>query len=147
MSALADELKFVKEAVEASDLENIALGKDIEITENMVDFGEGYAQGDVLLIRMRELPSDARKLRNPSPKIAEGNTQGANHIWDSMEGVTVYESQSMAAANPLFGAIYKLDKKRTLTHPGHGHHTYFGGSLWYSTFQRANTMDLQRLRD
>lgn len=123
----------------------VDLARPVKISENMLSVGQMYPQGDVGLQRLAAVPDGAVLVEKPSAQVAEGTTKGARHIWDSMEGITVYRMPD--SDNPLKGDIYCLAKERTLTHPEHADQTYFAGFVGWATFQRTYAEELRRRLD
>lgn len=143
-------LEFVSSAAReaAANREAFDARQPVVIEENMLGVGQMYPQGDVALLRLAALPADARRLnkKHVGNQVVEGNTQGARHCWDSLDGVEIYLSASLQK-NPLCGHIYRLTKTRTLTHPEHAHQTYWAGFVGMVVCQRSPTEELRRMRD
>lgn len=137
---IKEALRFVDELAS----ERIDSAATILIEESTLDVGQFIPQGDVALEKLAKVPGDARRVANPDAQIAEGNTKGARHIWDSMDGIKVYQESN---ADPLVGCIYSLTKEQTLTHPEHGDHVYHAGFIGRARFQRAFADELRRIAD
>ena len=104
-------------------IEEITGDKRIHDDGYIQRFGAGNApgdclpQGDVYLTMLAGVPRGAKKIEARA-KIAEGDTQGARHILDSLAGVTMYDIKDKGN---LDGPIMVLAEERTLTHPEHRH--------------------------
>lgn len=109
----------------------------------MLEVGQFIPQGDLALKKLKEVPQNARLVKNPSSQVAGGTTQGSRHIWDSMDGINVYDIEK----NELTGFVYELTKERTLTHPEHAHHTYHAGYIGQIIYQRSASQELRKIAD
>lgn len=124
-------LDFVNQGAEKIDSAD-----PVTIKEHNIDVGQFYAQGDVALVRLAGIPEGSVRVSNPTAKIVPGTSQGAQHVWDSMEGVEAYQPPT-EMQGPTKGLIYSLSKERTLTHPEHANHTYFEGFIGFTCFQQG----------
>ena len=137
---LLEALEFIDSAAKEA-IDNAAT---VRIEETTLDVGQFYTQGDLALRKLSEVPADAVLVENPICQVAEGTTKGARHIWDSLDGVTVYRRPN---ADALTGSIYVLAQERTLTHPDHGDHVYHAGFIGEAIFQRQMAEELKRIVD
>lgn len=133
--------------VDAPALESADNGAPITIHGYQLSVGQFLPQGDVALQLLDKVPARAVKAKNPSRQIVEGTTQGSRHIWDSLDGIEVYQYDNTA----IFGHIYALSQTRTLTHPEHADQTYVveDGELlvFRCRYQRAMGEELRRVLD
>ena len=84
-------------------------------------------QGDLILVRIAELPKSAKARLNR--KLADGDTQGSRHILDAHGEVFNCEPSEVVAAIAAARKGLKIDARyigpvfttpATLTHPEHG---------------------------
>lgn len=141
MTAVVD-LKFVDDAAR----ERIDSAAPVRIDETTLDVGQFVPQGDVALVKLAGVPAGAKRVKKPSVQIVPGTTQGSRHVWDSLDGITVYDPPENDRS-PLVGQIYVLAKERTLTHPEHGHHVYHAGFIGLARYQRQFADELRRVVD
>jgi hypothetical protein len=90
--------------------------------------GDAIAQGDLLLMVVdlesvqdtSAIPAD--QVRPSMVQLVPGNSEGARHCLDSLEGVTFYQTRPgrwfMDVNDPL--AIFHCSQERTVLHPVHG---------------------------
>lgn len=140
----AENLAYIDEAAAECAEATRTKKPTYHIEETHLDVGQFVAQGDVALVKLDKIPEGATRIEHPSAQIAPGTTQGSRHIWDSMDGVEVYELKGQDA---LHGNVYVLRKERTLTHPEHGEHTYHAGFIGQCIYQRAAKEELSRIQD
>lgn len=84
--------------------------------------GEGGAQGDLYIVVGDGVPAGYRKVDNPTDndrQLVFGNTQGARHCLDSLEGVEIFRPANWNA-DSLDGPYLKITQERVITHPRHG---------------------------
>ncbi len=141
MATATLDLQFVN-----SEAERIDSAKTIRIDDTTLDVGQFVPQGDVALVKLARVPRGAVRVKYPSPQIVDGTTQGSRHVWDSLDGVEVYDPPQ-AEQSPLVGRIYVLKQERTLTHPEHGHHVYPAGFIGVARYQRQFAEELRRVAD
>lgn len=142
MSTAMIDLTFVDNAAR----ERIDSAETVRIDATTLDVGQFVPQGDVALFKLLEVPNGAARIKKPSAQIVEGATQGSRHVWDSLDGVAVFEPPA-EMRSPLVGRIYVLSKERTLTHPEHGHHVYPAGFIGIVRYQRQFAEELRRVAD
>jgi hypothetical protein len=105
--------------------------------------GEGARQGDIYIVLLANIPSNARRMARPNPQLAPGTTRGSRHILDSLEGVEMF---TIPNADQLTGPVFRSYRERVVTHPEHGDfilppRCY---SIW---FQRQHADTLRRVAD
>lgn len=113
--------------------------------------GDYMRQGDVYITLLDKLPNSAVLVGKPSPQVAEGNTQGARHIMNSLDGVKVFKkSDASVIDGPIldFRGISSTET-RTLTHPQHGDVVMpcGEGMIFEITFQISHAEVLKRAKD
>lgn len=104
--------------------------------------GDAWAQGDILIVALGEVPVGSVLAKNPSAQLAPGNTQGSRHCLDSLEGIQILEQRG----NPLDGPIIVSDREFAVTHPEHGDVTFQAG-VYAVVYQRAFAEELRRVQD
>lgn len=104
----------------------IASGKDSKVQPGMpARFTEAATiddciwQGDLALVIAAEIPDGYEKSANPSSQLVPGNTQGAKHCLDSLDGVELWLPK-VWNEEVLEGPYMRLSKERTVLHPTHG---------------------------
>lgn len=115
----------------------IANGKDLRVKPGQVErFSDAVADGD--LIRQGDLYLIAAErsggafawgkylkqhgysiANRPSPQLVPGNTVGAKHCLDSLDGVELWLPKEWNE-DTLQGPFMRLTKERTVLHPTHG---------------------------
>lgn len=110
--------------------ERIVNNEPRTFTDAEMGVGDVTHQGDVILVRISELPKSAKPRSNH--QLAEGNTQGSRHI---LVGGSVYDcdaadvvkSIASACKNTHVDARYigpVFTTPATLEHPEHGHQSW-----------------------
>ncbi len=97
--------------------------------------GDCIPQGDLYLIVADEIP------QNFKPKqinqLVPGNTQGARHCLDSLDGAEVFVPPGWSDDyDELQGPFLRLSKERTIVHPTHGDVTIPAGFIVECVYQR-----------
>lgn len=105
--------------------------------------GDVFRQGDVYVELLDRLPAGVKFVKNPSPQLAPGTTQGSRHVLDSLDGVQVY---ALDGADVLTGPVIHCREERTITHPEHGH-VILPPGVYGITYQRAFADELRRAAD
>lgn len=114
----------------------IASGKDLKVKPGQVErFSEAVVDGD--LIRQGDLylivaergnrfswekflvDNGYTKARKPSAQLVPGNTEGAKHCLDSLNGVEVWLPRDWNEES-LQGPFLRCKQERTVQHPVHG---------------------------
>lgn len=100
--------------------------------------GDIYWQGDIGLLMLSELPSNAVKRAKPwggDLQLAEGNTRGSRHcIPHRFENVThVYEAPTDSI---LDGSVLDVRKPIDLVHPEHGDHIGYPAGVYRVRYQQ-----------
>lgn len=81
--------------------------------------GQMFAQGDVGILRIVQLPERNRKIDRPvNGQVAPGNTKGSRHCVDECDA-QFYRFQG----DPLSDLCIEAREVWTLRHPEHGHVT------------------------
>lgn len=102
-------------------------------------------QGDLYLYVVVEIPTGYRRAEKPSRKLVPGNTEGAKHCLDSLDGVELYLPGEWNEET-LAGPCLKLAKERTVGHPVHGDISIPAGFTILCGYQREYDAELRRER-
>lgn len=78
-------------------------------------------------------------------QLVPGNTHGAKHCLDSLDGVEIYRPQNWSEAS-LVGPFLRLSKERTITHPTHGAVTIPAGFAVQCRYQQNYDEQLRQSR-
>lgn len=115
--------------------ENIKMGEPVRFTEACT-LGDRIWQGDLALtIRMSVPKTGYIRISKPGVQLVVGNTEGAKHCLDSVEGVEFYAPEHWGE-DSLRGPILVLSQERTVLHPVHGNVTIPAGFIVECTYQR-----------
>lgn len=130
----------------------IANGKDLRVKPGQVErFSDAVAdgdyirQGDLYLIAAerggefswdRYLKSRGyTKIAKPSKQLVPGQTEGARHSLDSLDGVELW-LPSEWNEDSLLGPFLRLKNNRTILHPVHGAVEVMAGMSLLCAYQR-----------
>lgn len=115
--------------------ENIKMGEPVRFTEACT-LGDRIWQGDLALTIRASVPSTGYvRISEPGVQLVIGNTEGAKHCLDSVEGVEFYAPNDWNEES-LRGPILVLSQERTVLHPVHGNVTIPAGFIVECTYQR-----------
>jgi hypothetical protein len=133
------------EAIET--LESIVRTAKERARANLVRYGtlspgDTHRQGDLYIMCLAALPASV-VCTQAQKQLVPGSTQGSRHALDSLEGVEFY---SLLQATQLDGPVLVLTKRRTVTHPEHGHVSLPPG-VYAVTYQRQYAEKLRRVQD
>jgi hypothetical protein len=129
--------------------ERIRMGAPERFSEaaSVGDYGD---QGDLRLTIVESTPSGFVFVKKPKAidrQLVPGNTEGAKHCLDSLDGV---ELNRPAEWGPdyvgLLGPCLKLTKERTIQHPTHGDVTIPAGFTIQCRYQREWDAEQRRER-
>lgn len=113
--------------------ERVAPGQPVRFTEGCVA-GDAIAQGDLYLVLMDEVPKDrCVRVEEPSKQLVPGNTEGARHCLDSLDGVEVFRVVDPSIQD---GPVLRLWKERVVLHPVHGNVTLLADTVVHCVYQR-----------
>ena len=102
-------------------------------------------QGDLYLYVVAAIPSGYSKTAKPSLQLVPGNTEGAKHCLDSLDGVELYLPADWNEET-LAGPCMKLTKERTVLHPTHGDISIPAGFTILCGYQRDYDYETMRER-
>lgn len=142
-----------KHAEKIRNGEHDKIGPGVPVTMSIALMAnEGVAQGDLNIIVADKVPERYVRIENPSgsdKQLVPGNTVGAKHCLDSLDGVTLYRPQRWTEES-LDGPCLVLTQERTILHPTHGAVTVPAGMTVVCHYQREWDRELaneRRARD
>lgn len=110
--------------------------------------GYGVWQGDLAIEVVDAVPEGYIKLESPGDgdrQLVPGNTEGAKHALDSLDGVELYRPAAWPDVTDL-GPAFVLHKERTVTHPTHGDVTIAAGHTVLCSYQREWDAEARQAR-
>lgn len=129
--------------------EHDRIGPGVPITlSRALSPGQAIAQGDVYLEVGSGIPAGYVKVENPKDEdrqLVFGNTQGARHCLDSLEGVELYRDPDWDA-DSLDGPYLIVHQERVVTHPTHGHVTIPAGMEIFVSYPRDYDLEQKKAR-
>ena len=108
-----------------------------------MNVNEIHWQGDVGILRIKEIPESAAKDKKPNSQLAPGTTKGSRHIIADISCIDMYVKSD---ATPLEGSIIDCKSPTEITHPEHGNVTIPEG-IYAIVYQRAYADELRRVAD
>jgi hypothetical protein len=127
--------------------ERVKPGMPFRITE-AASVGDGVWQGDLGLEIVADVPAEYTLIEKPKDidrQLVPGNTQGAKHCMDSLDGVTLYRPHNWNAES-MVGPCLVLSQERTVLHPTHGPVTIPAGFTVQCRYQREFDAEQRRER-
>lgn len=128
--------------------ERVKPGQPVRFTEASV-YGDTIAQGDLyLMIYEGAPPADYVEIKKPKEidrQLVPGNTQGAKHCLDSLDGVKLFRPKEWTG-DDLRGPLLVLSEERTVLHPTHGAVTIPAGFMALCGYQPEYDAELRRER-
>lgn len=121
---------------------NDSINANMRDLRTIMEVGDGWAQGDILVRRLSRVPTRMRPIE-PRAQLAPGSTQGSRHCLSSLEGVAMF---ALAGFHPLLGPVFKAGRDVTITHLEHGH-LLLGPGIYAIEYQRDLAEDLRRVAD
>lgn len=128
------------------------------LTEADFPIGSVAHQGDLILVRIKDVPKSAKERKNR--QLAEGNTQGSRHV---LQAGDVFDCKAAEVAKAIkavcpradvqdryIGPVFRtVEGVADLVHPEHGDHLYRGEMAVAVVFQRNLDAEQreQRTRD
>lgn len=120
-----------------------AIKNDEHQTAGEMSPGDTWAQGDIGIVRLEQLPEGCQAVESPSLQLAPGTTQGSRHCLESLAGLTVY---ALANPGPLEGPVIDAPHGMRVNHPEHGD-VSFGPGVYGVVYQRQYAEELRRVQD
>lgn len=105
--------------------------------------GDSWAQGDIALVMLSEVPKGCVREKVADLQLAPGTTQGSRHCLESLDGITVWRHQS---PTPLDGPILDAPNGLRVNHPEHGDISLPAG-VYAVVYQRQFAEELRRVQD
>jgi len=97
--------------------------------------GDAIRQGDLYLVIVDTVPAHFIRATDDSCQLVPGNTEGAKHCLDSLEGVTKWYPPNWSSES-LEGPMLVLTKDRVVLHPTHGPVTLLAETTIACHYQR-----------
>lgn len=105
--------------------------------------GDTYWQGDLGVVYYGEaLPKDAEPIE-ASAQLVPGQTEGARHVLESVEGIGFYRRKNATVCD---GPFLVAPAGFRVNHPRHGDLT-FGSGIYAIIYQRQYAEELRRAMD
>lgn len=145
-TAVIDEIQRHTRRI-AEGRESVSPGQPTRFTEACVP-GDTIWQGDLGLVLVASIPAGYARVEHPTDsdrQLVPGNTQGAKHCLDALEGVALYRPADWSA-DSLFGHCLALTAERTIEHPTHGAVTIPAGFTVHCRYQREFDAEQRRER-
>lgn len=109
--------------------------------------GDAIRQGDLYLVIGDKAPKLGFVLLDNREELHKqlvpGNTQGAKHCLDSLDGVAIYRPEKFDNESTI-GPVLVLSQDRVVQHPTHGHVTLLAGSVVECHYQREYDAEQKR---
>ena len=128
--------------------EKIKPGAPVQLSE-AASVGDAIRQGDLYLEVIAKVPSSHKVVKSPSDldrQLVPGNTQGAKHCLDSLDGVKLYRPKDWPEISGLVGPCLVLTEERTVMHPTHGHVVIAAGQTVLCSYQREWDAESRKAR-
>lgn len=131
----------------AAHVESVQPGQPVRFTEASTA-GDAFWQGDLCIGIVDKIPEDYIRVTSPQEMDAQlvlGNTVGARHCLDSLQGVELYRPKEWGGES-LRGPAFILHEARTVMHPKHGDVTIPAGFIVLTGYQREYDAEQRRER-
>lgn len=128
-------------------MESVAPGQPARFTE-ACQAGDAIWQGDLCIALADRIPDGYVKVEHPEEsdlQLVPGNTVGARHCLDSLDGVELYRPQDWGSES-LNGPAFVLTEERTVLHQKHGDVTIPAGFTVVTGYQREWDAEQKRER-
>lgn len=128
-------------------LETVSPGQAASFTTACVQ-GDCIDQGDLRLVVVDEVPAGWNELFQQKTEIRQlvpGNTRGAKHCLDSLEGVRLFHPKEWNEES-LWGPCFTVYEERVVLHPVHGAVTIPPGLTILCRYQREYDKELAKER-
>lgn len=128
------------------DLETVKPGQRVYM--DALSVGDGVWQGDLGIMVVDRIPNGYKRVDDvrDAHQLVPGNTEGAKHCLDSMDGVELYRPANWGTGESLDGPAFKTTKERTIEHPKHGHVVVPSGMIVRCGYQREIDSETRRER-
>lgn len=112
--------------------------------------GDGVWQGDLGISIVAKVPEGYTRVEKPTKadrQLVPGNTEGAKHCLDSLQGVTLWRPAEWENGQGLAGPFIQVTQERTILHPTHGAVTLTPREEFYGCgYQREFDREQQKAR-
>lgn len=119
--------------------------KPVTKTIEKIGFNEGVRQGDLYIMRIKDVPADATPIDNPDRQLVPGTSQGSRHCITAETFANV-KLLRLKQPTALQGPVIKAEKTFEVEHPEHGHFILPPG-IYQAVYQRAYAEELRRVQD
>ena len=146
MTTAIEKLSNHVESIRRGD-EKVRPGMPCRITEAW-QVNDCCAQGDLNIVIVDKVPAGFAEVKEPKAidkQLVPGNTTGAKHCLDSLEGVKLYRPKDWGPES-LVGPVLVLSKERTILHPSHGAVRIPAGTTVACHYQLEYDRELQKAR-
>lgn len=147
MTATIDRVINHARKIANGEHDTIRPGMPFRLPDAWMD-GDAGAQGDLVIIVIDKVPSGfklVRELTDADRQLVHGNTAGAKHCLDSLDGVKIYRKDDWGP-DALDGPCIRFADERVITHPTHGHWTIPAGRLVKIEYPRERDAEQKRER-
>lgn len=147
MNDVIDRIENHAKTISNFEHEKIKPGMEVSFTDACT-LGDTIRQGDLYLIVADKIPQEynkVEKLGEIDKQLVPGNTQGAKHCLDSLDGVTLYKPKIWNEES-LDGPCLVLEKERKVLHPIHGSVVIPAGFTIQCVYQREYDKELEKER-
>ena len=128
-------------------LETVRPGQPSSFTMACVQ-GDCIDQGDLRLVVVDAPPSgwsEVVHMKKADRQLVPGNTRGAKHCLDSLEGVRLFHPKEWSEES-LWGPCFSVSEERVVLHPVHGAVTVPPGLTILCRYQREYDKELAKER-
>lgn len=129
-----DRIEAHARRIAAGEHETVRPGQPFRLNE-AASVGDGVWQGDLGLEVVESPPVGHVKAKMPLTQLVPGETRGARHCLDSVDGVEMWLPGEWPRVTQL-GPCFRLSRERTVEHPIHGDVTIAAGHTILCSYQR-----------
>jgi hypothetical protein len=124
MIEVIEKIEQYAKKIANNEHESIRPGMPVTIPDSWM-INEGVAQGDLIIGIIDEVPSNYSLVKSPTnldKQLVPGNTEGAKHCLDSLDGLKLYHPNNwpQSAEETLNGPIIITERNVKVVHPKHG---------------------------
>lgn len=143
---VVDQLLAQAECIRNGEHDTIKPGQPFRINE-AATVGDRVWQGDLCIKVVPCVPNDYVLTSDPVIQLVPGNTEGAKHRLDALDGVKMFLPGGWGPNyEGLLGPAFVLTQERTIMHPVHGDVTIAAGHTILCSYQREYDAELRRER-
>jgi hypothetical protein len=143
-SVVIEEILEHARKISAGELEQVRPGMPLRFSEACT-VNDRIWQGDLALTIIASMPTGYVEAKDPRVQLVPGNTVGAKHCLDSLQGVKMFLPKDWNEES-LIGPYLEISEERTILHPVHGSVTIPAGFCVHCTYQREFDRELERER-